>query len=263
MSFAKSSCCARLTDPLPNRQKCNVVNKSNPSEVSLEVDFTERGSHHPAVPGEKRPSGWQKHVSGYKEPRGKWSKRCVSCFCRRPEEEVLAPCSESMIAGAKGQCRQEDGVNGSSSIAPATGVRAVPKVVSRGKKVKFTFSSFLRKKGRENQSGNDCFWETEEEIAKGSVVRKTEGRSVKTCEMESVVLKKDTKTMLASEKISGRVHTACWGGREEEPDPVLRMSCEKKEEDVTDIDVLIQNAFGKISLIAYSCIDGISSLNSI
>lgn len=258
-----TKCKQGLTNPFPNRQKCNVMNKSNPSDVSLEVDFTERSSHHPAVLGEKRPSGWQKHVSGYKELRGKWSKRCVSCFCRRPEEEVLAPCSESMIAGAKGLCRQEDGVNGSSSIAPATGVRAVPEVVSRGKKVKFMFSGFLRKKRRETQSGNDCFWETEEEIEKGSVVRKTEGRSVKTCEMESVVLKKDTKTMLASEKIAGRLHTACWGGHEEEPNQVLRMSCAKKEEDVPDIDVLIQNAFGKISLIACSCIDGISSLNSI
>lgn len=81
--------------------------------------------------------------------------------------------------------------------------------------------------------------------------------------MESVALKKDTKTMLASEKIADRVHTACRGGHEEEPNQVLRMSCEKKEEDVRDIDVLIQNAFGKISLIACSCIDGISSLNSI
>lgn len=96
---------------------------------------------------EKRPSSWQKHVSGYKELRGKWSKRCVSCFCRRPEEEVLAPCSECVIAGAKGQCWQEDGVNRSSSIAPATGVRAVPMVALRVQRSSSCLAAFCESKG--------------------------------------------------------------------------------------------------------------------
>lgn len=85
-------------------------------------------------------------------------------------------------------------------------------------KVKFMFSSFLRKQRRENQSGNGCFWETEEEIEKGSVVRITEGRSAKTCQMESAVLKKrhidDAGIRKDIMQSSHSVLRRTWGGAE-------------------------------------------------
>lgn len=145
---------------------------------------------------------------------GKWSKRCVSCFCRRPEEEVLAPCSESMIAGANGQCRQEDGVNRSSSIAPATGVRAVPKVVSRGKR-----STYVEQLSAKEKAGASI-WEwlllrNRRGNRKGQRCEENRRTFCKDCkEMESVGLKKRHKddAGIRKDRSSHSVLRRTWGG---------------------------------------------------